>query len=71
MFTKIVAAQAIYHPDLVPLDPAFNFMGSVGYLRPPWVAERQTITAVDFLRHKSVISIEEPKPEEEEQPKLF
>ena len=69
--TKILAAQSIYHIGIVPLDPVFDFMGTVPYWNNPQVVEKHTITALEFLYNMGAITYEDPKKTKEIEPSLF
>jgi len=71
IFTKIIAAHAIYHRGSVPVDPFFGRMGTVGYVRQPEVVEQHTLTMLDFLHNKGIIRFDIPKAEDDEQQRLF
>ena len=66
-FTKIMAAQAIYHPGLVPLEPVFDLYGAVPYVALPEAVERQTMRALEFLRDKGVIHLVTPDDAKDDQ----
>jgi len=61
-FTKILSALAVYHGDLLPLEPVFEFRGMMSYVRLDGIVGDQFEETVEFLRKKNVIELRQAEP---------